>query len=118
MIPTANDELALIHDPIARARCEALREVVERLDGLISEQRGRAQPPVRSARPRAEALLGDLQAACAEEKLKGLIEAAEAAMTMYRREVDAARGLHPTASANGESSDRPQGHQVEQLPTV
>lgn len=98
MIPTANDELALIHNPVARARCEALREVVERLDVLIAAQRDvAALPYVRSARPRAETLLGDLQAACAEEKLKGLIEAAETAMTMYRRAVDAARGLETAA---------------------
>lgn len=113
MIPTANDELALIHDPIARARCEALREVVDKLDALIAEQRSVAQLPyVRSSRPRAETLLGDLQAACAEEKLKGLIQAAEAAMNLYRVAVDAAR------LNNGASNDRPQEHQVEQLPTV
>lgn len=114
MIPTANDELALIHDPIARARCEALREVVDKLDTLISEQRSVAQLPyVRGRAPRAETLLGDLQAACAEEKLKGLIEAAEAAMTMYRREVEAAR-----AQPNGESHAQAGRHQMEQLPEL
>ncbi len=114
MIPTASDELALIHDPIARARCQALRDVVEKLDTLIAEQRSVAQLPyVRSSRPRAETLLGDLQAACAEEKLKGLIEAAEAAMAMYRREVDAAR-----LTMNGASDDGVKRDQVEQLPAV
>lgn len=115
MIPTANDELALIRDPIARARCEAFREMVDDLDKLISEQRAVAQrlPYVRAA-ARAETLLGDFQAACAEEHLKGLIAAAEAAMTKYRREVDAAR----QSQTNGEANDRVQGHQVEQLPTV
>lgn len=113
MIPTADDELALIADPVARARCGALREVVERLDALIADQRNvAALPYVRSARPRAETLLGDLQAACAEEKLKGLIEAAEVAMSLYRAAVEAAR------PSNGASNDRRQEHQVEQLPTV
>jgi len=114
MIPTANDELNLIGDPVARARCEALRDVVETLDKLISDQRTVAQLPyVRSARPRAETLLGDLQAACAEEKLKGLIEAAEAAMTMYRRAVDDARGINNGASDDGAERDR-----LEQLPAI
>ncbi len=112
MIPTANDELALIHDPIARARCEALREVVEALDKMVSDQR-EVSPPERG-RARTEALMSAFQAACNEEKLKGLIEAAEAAMSMYRREVDAARGL----TTNGASDDGPERHQVEQLPAI
>ena len=98
MIPTANDELAQIKDPIARARCEAFREVVDDLDALISAQRSVVQLPyVRGRAPRAETLLGDLQAACAEERLKGLIAAAEAAMSKYRRAVDATRGLQTAA---------------------
>lgn len=116
MIPTANDELALIKDPVARARCEALREVVDELDALISKQRVVAQLPyVRGRASRGETLLGDLQAACAEEKLKGLIEAAELAMTKYTRAVEAARAQIPT---NGESNAQAGRHQVEQLPDV
>lgn len=114
MIPTANDELALIRDASARARCQAFREVVDKLDTLIAEQRSvAALPYVRGRAPRAETLLGDLQAACAEEKLKGLIAAAEAAMTMYQREVEASR-----AQPNGESHVQAGRHQVEQLPEL
>lgn len=116
MIPTANDELALIKDPIARARCEAFREVVDELDALIASQRSvAALPYVRGRGPRAETLLGDLQAACAEERLKGLIEASEAAVTKYRREVEAARAQIQTNGAADEQSGR---HQVEQLPAI
>jgi hypothetical protein len=116
MIPSASDELSLVNNPEARARCQAFREVVEKLDKLIAEQRNVAQLPyVRSSRPRAETLLGDLQAACAEEKLKGLIEAAEAAMSMYRAAVDEARG---ETQANGAEHDQARRDQVEQLPTV
>ena len=116
MIPTANDELALIKDPIARARCEAFREMVDDLDALIAQQRTVVQLPyVRGRASRGETLLGDLQAACAEEHLKGLIAAAEAAMTKYTRAVEAARAQNPT---NGESHAQAGRHQVEQLPDV
>ncbi len=114
MMPTANEEIAQIKDPIARARCQAFREVVDELDKLMSEQRAVVQLPyVRGRDKRAETLLGDLQAACAEERLKGLIAAAEAAMVKYRNEFNAA-----IAQQNGETNGQARRDQVEQLPEL
>lgn len=113
MMPTAIEEIASVTDDVKRARLQMLSDIVNELDDIASKHRG-IQPP--RGRKGAEGLMDGIQAAIADEFIKGVITAAELVVRKFRAEADAVP--EPAPAPAGEPNGETRRDQVEQLPEL